>query len=55
MRLVVDANVIISGLIRDSGTRRLLVEIEPALFTPAYVREEVDKHVETVMKKSGLD
>lgn len=55
MRIVVDANVIISALIVDSTTRTLLVEIEPTLFTPAYVRDEVDKHIEMVIKKSGLD
>jgi len=55
MRIVVDANIIISGLIRDSTTRRLLVEIEPNLLTPAYVHDEIDKHVETVMEKSGLN
>jgi len=55
MRIVVDANIIISGLIRDSATRRLLIEIEPDLLTPAYVHDEIDTHIETVMEKSGLE
>jgi predicted nucleic acid-binding protein len=55
MRFVVDANVVISGLISDSATRRLLIEIEPNLLTPAYVYDEVDKHTEMVMEKSGLE
>ena len=54
MRIVVDANIIISGLIRDSATRRLLIEIEPDLLTPAYVHDEIDTHIETVIEKSGL-
>jgi len=35
MKLVIDANVVISALIADSKTRELIVTLEPDLLTPA--------------------
>lgn len=55
MRYVVDANIILSGLIANSTTRTLLVEIEPELLTPAYVHEEIGKYTGLVVEKSGLE
>ena len=54
MKYVVDANIILSGLISDSMTRRLLVELEDDLLTPAYVHDEIGKYTEMVSEKSGL-
>ena len=54
MKYVVDANIVLSGLISDSMTRRLLVELEDDLLTPAYVHDEVGKYTEMVSEKSGL-
>ncbi|RLM89527.1 PIN domain-containing protein [Haloarcula sp. Atlit-7R] len=54
MKFVVDANIILSALISDSMTRRLLVELEDDLLTPAYVHDELEKYTEMVAEKSGL-
>ena len=54
MKYVVDANIILSGLISDSMTRRLLVDLEDDLLTPAYVHDEIGKYTEMVSEKSGL-
>ena len=54
MRYVIDANVILSGLISDSMTRRLLVELEDSFLTPAYVHDEIGTYTEMVSEKSGL-
>ena len=54
MKYVVDANIILSGLISDSMTRRLLVELEDDLLTPAYVHDEIGKYTEMVSEKAGL-
>jgi predicted nucleic acid-binding protein len=54
MKYVVDANIILSGLISDSMTRRLLVELEDDLLTPAYVHDEIGKYTGMVSEKSGL-
>ena len=54
MRYVIDANVILSRLISDSMTRRLLVELEDSFLTPAYVHDEIETYTEMVSEKSGL-
>jgi len=54
MKYVVDANIILSALISDSMTRRLLVELEDDLLTPAYVHDEIGKYTGMVSEKSGL-
>lgn len=54
MKYVVDANIILSALISDSMTRRLLVEVEDNLLTPAYVHDEIGTYTEMVSEKSGL-
>ena len=41
MKLVIDANVLISALIADSKTRELIVTLEPDLLTPAFVYDEL--------------
>ena len=55
MKLVVDANVVISALITDSKTRELIVTLEPDLVTPELVYEEIDTYEDLIVEKSGLD
>jgi predicted nucleic acid-binding protein len=52
MRLVVDANVILSALISDSMTRRLIVTGNDELAAPAYIHEEVKRYVPLVVEKT---
>lgn len=54
MRLVVDANVIISALLDDSTSRELLVTLEPDLLTPAFVRQEISNYEDLIVEKSGM-
>lgn len=54
MRLVVDANVVISALITNSKTRELIVTLEPDLLTPAVVHDELEKHEDLIVEKSGM-
>lgn len=55
MQLVVDANVLVSALVADSKTRELIVLLEPSLCTPEIIHDEIDRHHETIVAKSGLD
>ncbi len=55
MKLVIDANVVISALIDDSKTRELIVTLEPDLLTPAFVYDEVENYEELIVQKSGMD
>jgi len=55
MKLVIDANVVISALIADSKTRELIVTLEPDLFTPAFVHEEIGNYEDLIVEKSGME
>ena len=54
MKLVVDANIVISALIADSKTRELLVTLEPDLLTPGFVHDEIENYTELIAEKSGM-
>jgi predicted nucleic acid-binding protein len=55
MKLVIDANVVISALIADSKTRELIVTLEPDLLTPAFVYDEVENYEDLIVEKSGME
>ena len=55
MKLVIDANVVISALIADSKTRELIVTLEPDLLTPAFVHDEIVSYKELIAEKSGME
>ena len=54
MKLVVDANVVISALIADSKTCELIVTLEPDLLTPEFVYDEIGNYTELIVQKSGM-
>ncbi len=54
MKLVIDANVVISALIADSKTRELIVTLEPDLLTPAFVHDEIENYRDLIVDKSGM-
>jgi predicted nucleic acid-binding protein len=55
MKLVIDANVVISALIADSKTRELIVTLEPDLLTPAFVHDEIENYKELIVEKSWME
>jgi len=54
MKLVIDANVVISALIADSKTRELIVTLDPGLLTPAFVHDEIENYQDLIVEKSGM-
>lgn len=54
MKLVVDANVVISALIANSKTRELIVTLEPELLTPEVVHDEIGNYEALIVEKSGM-
>ena len=54
MRIIVDANIIISALIRDSATRRILLHPRFDFYAPEYIMEEIERHKDLISKKAGL-
>jgi len=55
MKLVIDANIVISALIADSKTRELIVTLEPDLLTPEFVHEEIGDYESLIVEKSGME
>lgn len=54
MKLVVDANVVISALIAASKTRELIVTLEPDLLTPEVIHDEIGNYEALIVGKSGM-
>ena len=44
-KLVIDANIILSALIKDSITRKILVGSAIEFYAPDYLIEEVEKYI----------
>ena len=53
-RLIVDANILFSALIRDSTTRKLIIELPTTLLAPDIIVEEIIKHKKLISIKSRL-
>lgn len=54
MKLVIDANVLFSALIKNSETRKLIFNTAIKLYSPDFIIEEVKKYNYEIIKKSGL-
>ena len=54
MRLVVDTNVILKALIKDSVVRGMLLRSSHEFLTPEHAIQETRKHLDIVAEKSGL-
>ena len=54
MRLVVDANVVVSALAKDGAVRTAIRTSPDDVLTPWYVHTEIDAHRDEIRDKSGL-
>jgi len=54
MRLVVDTNVILSALLRNSTTRRMLLDPSFELYVPEHLCSELRAHKTEIAKRSAL-
>ncbi|MFH1589568.1 MAG: PIN domain-containing protein [archaeon] len=54
MKLVIDSNMIIAALIRDSVCRRLILHNRFSFFCPDFCLEEINKYKPLILKKSSL-
>jgi predicted nucleic acid-binding protein len=55
MNLIIDSNVLLSALIKDSKTREILVKSDWRFYYPEMSFHEIRKYHSLVLKKSGLD
>ena len=54
MRIVLDSNIFFSALIKDSLTRKLLLEYEDFFLFPSYIFEEMEKYKADLLTKSRM-
>lgn len=54
MILIVDSNIIFAGLLRDSTTRKILIDSPFMLYAPETMLNEIRKHEDEIIVRSGL-
>ena len=54
MRIVIDSNILFSALIRNSKTRKLILEYEGFFLFPNYIFSEMQRHKYELIAKSGM-
>ena len=54
MEFVIDANVLISALIKDSRTRHFLILSGNVFYVPEFVFEEINDHINELKQKTSL-
>ncbi len=54
MKLVVDTNIVLKALIRNSTVRAILVSPRHQLYLPEHAVDETRRHLDTVELKTGL-
>lgn len=55
MKLIIDANILFSALIKEGTTRHILLFSEHEFFMPEYALEEFEKHFQEIKKKTNLN
>ena len=55
MKLIVDANILFSLSKEDTTASLILLQYKPKLFAPIFALEELSKHKEEIIKKSGFN
>ena len=55
LKLVVDTNIILSAMIKDSTIRKIIVESDIDFFTPDFTFDEINRHLNYICKKNSLN
>jgi len=55
MRLVIDTNVFMAGLLKDSIVRKVLSSENIQFFIPEHALDELEKHKNTLIKKANIN
>ena len=54
MKVIIDSNILFSAIIKDSTTRRLILEYDDHFLFPEFIFEEIEKHKSELLIKSGM-
>ena len=55
MNIILDSNILFSALIKDSITRRMILDYENHFLFPSFIFEEIEKYKEELLKKSDMN
>ncbi|HLC84182.1 MAG TPA: PIN domain-containing protein, partial [Candidatus Nanoarchaeia archaeon] len=55
MRIILDSNIVIAALMRDSHIRHLIFSSEQSLCFPQFMVDEIHSHKGLILEKSGMD
>lgn len=55
MKLVIDTNILISALIKDSATRKIIFYSQIELYYPEISLKEIEENKNTILEKTGLN
>ena|SRR3989338_844715 len=55
MRIVLDSNRLFSALIKESITRKIILEYDGYFLFPSYIFYELEKHKDELLKKSKME
>jgi predicted nucleic acid-binding protein len=54
LNIVIDSNILFSALIKDSLTRRMILDYKGTFLFPSYIFEEMEKHKRELQIKSRM-
>jgi len=54
LKIVLDSNILFSALIKDSITRRIILDYGDQLLFPSFIFEEMEKHKNELLTKSKM-
>lgn len=54
MRLILDSSILFAGLLKNSITRRILIDCPFTIYTPETLLKEIRKYEFYILQKSGL-
>jgi predicted nucleic acid-binding protein len=54
MKVIVDANILIAGLLKNGTTRKLLLQNNLELHNPEFILTEFLNHIQELAKKAGM-
>lgn len=53
-RLVIDTNIIMAAMIRDSAARDIIIKSNIQFFAPNFVFEEIGRHADIISRRNNL-
>jgi len=54
LNIVIDSNILFSALIKDSPTRKIILDYSGLFLFPSFIFEETEKHKQELLKKSKM-